>query len=416
MWLLLPLTFTLAASASNYGPILTSRPPPLSSSYASQLPPLPPVESPDFNNGPFDGLPQPQSANPSNSVNSVFPGQQSTSFANLVSQPQPNGFVNSQTQRQQINPNGNVNLVFPVPSGNSGQTNPPAQPQPFNPQLDFVNSGPQPQTSNTGGDVNLVFPVPPGSSGLSNLPNPPQTFNPQLDFVNSVPQPQPINPGGNVNLVFPVQQGNGSFPGLPAQPQPFNPQIDFVNAQPGNINPPNGGLINSLPGNVNLPNGGFVNPAPQLNGGFVNPQDQSQRVSPDFVFPDTRPPVNGGLEVAFQWRYLDWVHPTVRLTGKNFTLGNPLTQDVDIDRKGRVFVTSPQWLEGTPITLSVITNLKGRGGPLLTPYPDWTWHKNDCNSLVSVFRIAVNMNVRWKWDSFQVLVKNRWMSCLEFSC
>jgi hypothetical protein len=97
------------------------------------------------------------------------------------------------------------------------------------------------------------------------------------------------------------------------------------------------------------------------------------------------------LQVTFQWRFLDWIYPSIQLAGKNFTLGNPLTQDVDIDRRGRVFVTTPQWLEGTPITLSIVTNLQGPGGPLLSPYPNWSWHKSDCNSLVSVYRIAVTM-------------------------
>ncbi|XP_011497445.1 PREDICTED: major royal jelly protein 1-like [Ceratosolen solmsi marchali] len=96
------------------------------------------------------------------------------------------------------------------------------------------------------------------------------------------------------------------------------------------------------------------------------------------------------VEVAFQWYFLDWIHPSIQLAGKNFTIGNPLTQDVDIDRRGRVFVTTPQWLKGTPITLSIVTNLQGPGGPLLSPYPDWSWHKSDCDSLVSVYRIAID--------------------------
>ncbi|KAJ8665272.1 hypothetical protein QAD02_006934 [Eretmocerus hayati] len=108
-----------------------------------------------------------------------------------------------------------------------------------------------------------------------------------------------------------------------------------------------------------------------------------------------------GLDVVFQWRYLDWVHPTILWTGKNFTVGNPLSQDVDIDRNGRVFVTSPQWLEGTPVTLSIITELSSKGGPLLTPYPDWTWHKvDDCDGIVSVFRIAIDeCNRLWMVDT-----------------
>lgn len=102
----------------------------------------------------------------------------------------------------------------------------------------------------------------------------------------------------------------------------------------------------------------------------------------------------GGLEVAFQWKYLDWTWPNVHLTGRNQTLGNAFTQDVDIDRYGRVFVTSPQWLDGVPISLSLVTTASGFGGPLLIPYPDWTWHTPySCDSIISVYRLAVNITI-----------------------
>ncbi|XP_066581316.1 dopaminechrome tautomerase-like [Prorops nasuta] len=100
---------------------------------------------------------------------------------------------------------------------------------------------------------------------------------------------------------------------------------------------------------------------------------------------------SGGLEVFFQWSYLDWTWPNVVLTKKNFTLGNSFTQDVDVDRLGRVFVTSPQWLDGVPVALSLVTDKSGPGGPLLEPYPNWAWHTPDsCNSIVSVYRIAID--------------------------
>ncbi|KAL7294828.1 hypothetical protein TKK_0011756 [Trichogramma kaykai] len=124
--------------------------------------------------------------------------------------------------------------------------------------------------------------------------------------------------------------------------------------------------------------------------GISTDERQFQAGSAPFP-PMSRFPRHYRLETVFQWSYLDWVQGAVERTGKNFTLGNPLTQDVDIDSRGRVFVTSPQWLEGTPITLSLITNQNGPGGPLLTPYPDWSWHKaGDCDSIVSVYRVAID--------------------------
>ncbi|XP_018375327.1 PREDICTED: major royal jelly protein 1-like [Trachymyrmex cornetzi] len=113
------------------------------------------------------------------------------------------------------------------------------------------------------------------------------------------------------------------------------------------------------------------------------------------------------LEVAYQWKYLDWVWPNILLTGKNYTLGNAFTQDVDIDRQGRVFVTSPQWLNGIPISLSLVTKAQGSGGHLLIPYPNWSWHVSfSCDNIVSVYRIAIDeCNRLWVVDSGRVMMK-----------
>ncbi|KAL0104547.1 hypothetical protein PUN28_017344 [Cardiocondyla obscurior] len=113
------------------------------------------------------------------------------------------------------------------------------------------------------------------------------------------------------------------------------------------------------------------------------------------------------LEVAYQWKYLDWVWPNTLLTGKNFTLGNAFTQDVDIDRQGRIFVTSPQWLDGVPISLSLVTKAHGPGGHLLIPYPNWSWHISfSCDSIVSVYRIAIDeCNRLWVIDTGRVMMR-----------
>lgn len=47
--------------------------------------------------------------------------------------------------------------------------------------------------------------------------------------------------------------------------------------------------------------------------------------------------------------------------------------------------------KGVPASLNTISELKGPGGPLLQPYPDWTWAKRgDCNGITSVYRVAVS--------------------------
>ncbi|KAK0159453.1 hypothetical protein PV328_010329 [Microctonus aethiopoides] len=113
-----------------------------------------------------------------------------------------------------------------------------------------------------------------------------------------------------------------------------------------------------------------------------------------------------GLNVLYQWKYLDWIWPNVALTSKNFTYGNPFTQDVDVDFKSRIFVTTPQWLKGTPITLSTLTDVHGPGGPLLTPYPHWTWHTlYDCNKIISVYRIAKTITIRTWFGIYRDILK-----------
>lgn len=45
---------------------------------------------------------------------------------------------------------------------------------------------------------------------------------------------------------------------------------------------------------------------------------------------------------------------------------------------------------GVPATLTVVTNKKGPGGPLLRPYPDWSWANNtNCSGITSAYAIAV---------------------------
>ncbi|XP_072743195.1 dopaminechrome tautomerase [Anoplolepis gracilipes] len=111
------------------------------------------------------------------------------------------------------------------------------------------------------------------------------------------------------------------------------------------------------------------------------------------------------LEVVYQWKYLDWVWPNTLLSGKNYTLGNAFTQDVDIDSQGRVFVTSPQWLDGVPISLSLVTKEYGLGGHLLVPYPNWSWHTPfNCDNIISVYRLAIDeCNRLWVVDTGRVM-------------
>lgn len=67
----------------------------------------------------------------------------------------------------------------------------------------------------------------------------------------------------------------------------------------------------------------------------------------------------------------------------------PLIKDIFVD--GRYFVTSVRE-EGVPVSLSTVTDLIEDGGPLLKPYPDWSWHtQDDCSGITNVYRVAVSI-------------------------
>lgn len=58
---------------------------------------------------------------------------------------------------------------------------------------------------------------------------------------------------------------------------------------------------------------------------------------------------------------------------------------------GRVFV-SLVGAPGVPARLATISEFSSPdSGPLLRPYPDWSWHRaKNCEGITSVYRMAVN--------------------------
>ena len=55
----------------------------------------------------------------------------------------------------------------------------------------------------------------------------------------------------------------------------------------------------------------------------------------------------------------------------------------------KVFVTIPRFKPGVPSTLSTVIKSEN-GKPLLSPYPDWSWHREGvCDGITSVFRVQV---------------------------
>lgn len=82
------------------------------------------------------------------------------------------------------------------------------------------------------------------------------------------------------------------------------------------------------------------------------------------------------------------IDPKVFYDSMHFSLfGDSRNHTTILD--GRTFVTIEAG-PGVPATLNTVSKKVGASGPLLCPYPDWSWHvKNDCNVITSVYHIAV---------------------------
>lgn len=118
------------------------------------------------------------------------------------------------------------------------------------------------------------------------------------------------------------------------------------------------------------------------------------------------------MKVILEWAELEFIFPSQEIeenatkTGQ-YISGNAILIDVDVQYKNtegpRVFVTAPRFKDGVPASLSTVSNISGKYGPKLLPYPDYWWHSSqgaDCNGMTSVFRVAIDIcNRLWVLDS-----------------
>ncbi|KAF4523350.1 hypothetical protein B566_EDAN005504 [Ephemera danica] len=120
------------------------------------------------------------------------------------------------------------------------------------------------------------------------------------------------------------------------------------------------------------------------------------------------PTVLGRLIEQYAWRQVDFTfnndsHREEALRSGAYNPAKALP--LGIARYGeRVFVSLPKWKSGTPATLATVpASNDGNQSPLLTPYPDWTWHgrpDGDCDGLTSVFRMEADQCGRlWVLDA-----------------
>lgn len=83
--------------------------------------------------------------------------------------------------------------------------------------------------------------------------------------------------------------------------------------------------------------------------------------------------------IVVEWNTIDfaWPSPQVRaealLTGAYIPANNVVT-GVKLDSNGTLYVTTPRWLRGVPVTMSVVDTQTG----LLHPFPSWEEQVRAC--------------------------------------
>ncbi|XP_011065391.1 PREDICTED: major royal jelly protein 3-like [Acromyrmex echinatior] len=112
--------------------------------------------------------------------------------------------------------------------------------------------------------------------------------------------------------------------------------------------------------------------------------------------------VSFGVEVNFihEWKYADfeWESQEQKQAAINSGTYNPLMcvfEDASKADDGRLFITITNvYGPGSPASLTTVTNKIGSGGPLLRPYPNWSWYdnKNICDGIVNVYRTDIHCN------------------------
>ncbi|EDV36622.1 uncharacterized protein Dana_GF11856 [Drosophila ananassae] len=118
------------------------------------------------------------------------------------------------------------------------------------------------------------------------------------------------------------------------------------------------------------------------------------------------------VEVLTQWRQLEYGFPTAQDRENAQAAGNLVPENgtpIDVQAqylsngKTRVFTTIPRFANGIPYTLATVSETQGRNGPLLEPYPSYSWHNGNgenCDQITSAFRVAITeCNQMWVIDS-----------------
>ncbi|XP_014207735.1 major royal jelly protein 1-like [Copidosoma floridanum] len=124
-----------------------------------------------------------------------------------------------------------------------------------------------------------------------------------------------------------------------------------------------------------------------------------------FVIATTLVLAAGQLNTVHEWNYIDYLWPNESIKMNAFESGRYIfdrvvPMDVDVDKDGRIFL-SFLGAEGVPATLGTVSSVVVDSGPLIQPYPDWSWFDPDnCNTIQNVYRIAIDeCNRLWVLDT-----------------
>lgn len=115
------------------------------------------------------------------------------------------------------------------------------------------------------------------------------------------------------------------------------------------------------------------------------------------------------LQLLYEWYYIDyiWPNPLARISAINLGQYNHTKAYLcdalfTIDDRLLVTVVGP---EGVPFSLNLVSDKTGDGGPLLLPYPDWTWgRRTDCKGIIEATRLVIDQcNRLWVLDSGKII-------------
>ncbi|CAK9829355.1 Major royal jelly protein 1 [Anthophora retusa] len=100
------------------------------------------------------------------------------------------------------------------------------------------------------------------------------------------------------------------------------------------------------------------------------------------------------LNVIHEWKYIDYLFENDQQRAAAIKSGDYVPASnapIDVDRWNKETFVTVIRSKGVPSSLNTISDQTGNGGPLLKPYPDWSWtNTSNCDGITSVYRVAID--------------------------